>query len=142
MLPAGTPYKNPGGRWSKFKTYSVWQRTCEIWSFAFSFAWKYLLVNQAWTYKGGKKGMTPEAISARKKELAIWLREGLVKLGVSGGGWVAVGVGWVAAGWQLAVWWLGNERVCGGSGWGGRLAALGGSLRRWVRWVLGWVLGM
>jgi hypothetical protein len=22
---AGTPYKNPGGRWSKFKTYSVWQ---------------------------------------------------------------------------------------------------------------------
>lgn len=25
--------------------------------------------------------MTPEAVSARKKELAIWLREGLVKLG-------------------------------------------------------------
>lgn len=25
--------------------------------------------------------MTPAAVSARKKELAIWLREGLVKLG-------------------------------------------------------------
>ncbi|KAI8469667.1 MAG: ABC1 family-domain-containing protein [Monoraphidium minutum] len=78
---AGTPYKNPGGRWSKFKTYSVWQRTFEIWTFAFSFAWKYAKLNQGWTYKGGKKGMTPEAVSARKQELAVWLREGLVKLG-------------------------------------------------------------
>ncbi|KIZ00621.1 Uncharacterized protein MNEG_7339 [Monoraphidium neglectum] len=78
---AGTPYKNPGGRWSKFKTYSVWQRTCEIWGFAFAFAVKYFLLGQAWTYKGGKKGMTAEAVSARKSELAVWLREGLVKLG-------------------------------------------------------------
>lgn len=76
---AGTPYKNPGGRWSKFRTYSTFQRTTEIWSFAFSFAWKYFLLNQKWTY--GKTGMTTEAVSARKKELAIWLREGLVKLG-------------------------------------------------------------
>ncbi|EFJ49735.1 hypothetical protein VOLCADRAFT_104180 [Volvox carteri f. nagariensis] len=76
---AGTPYSNPGGRWSQFKTYSVFQRTFEIWSFAFQFAWRYVLLNQKFTY--GKEGMVPEAVSARKKELAIWLREGLVRLG-------------------------------------------------------------
>ena len=80
---AGTPYANPGGNWSKFKSYGVLQRTIQIWAFAFAFAWKYFLLGQGWTYKGGKKGMTPEAVSARKSELAVWLREGLVKLGVS-----------------------------------------------------------
>ena len=55
------------------------QRTFQIWSFAFQFAWRYLLLNQKFTY--GKEGMTKEAVSARKKELAIWLREGLVRLG-------------------------------------------------------------
>lgn len=55
------------------------QRTYEIWSFAFQFAWRYALLGQKWSY--GKAGMTPEAVSARKKELAVWLREGLVKLG-------------------------------------------------------------
>ncbi|KAG2495073.1 hypothetical protein HYH03_006684 [Edaphochlamys debaryana] len=76
---AGTPYANPGGRWSKFKSYSTFQRTLEIWGFAFQFAWKYVLLGQKWTY--GKEGMTPEAVSARKRELAVWLREGLVRLG-------------------------------------------------------------
>lgn len=75
----GTPYKAPGGRWSKFKQYSVWQRTFEIWAFAIQFAWKYVLLGQKWTY--GKEGMTPPAVSARKSSLAVWLREGLVKLG-------------------------------------------------------------
>ncbi|WIA38180.1 hypothetical protein OEZ86_001530 [Tetradesmus obliquus] len=78
---AGTPYKAPGGNWSKFKTYSVWQRTCEIWAFAFSFAWRYFLLNQKWTYPKKQGGMTPAAVSARKSELAVWLREGLVRLG-------------------------------------------------------------
>lgn len=76
---AGTPYKNPGGRWSQFRTYSVWQRTCEIWTFAFQFAIKYILLGKKFTY--GKEGMTKEAVSQKKKDLAIWLREGLVKLG-------------------------------------------------------------
>eukprot|EP00879_Flechtneria_rotunda_P032356 GHRR01035548.1.p1 GENE.GHRR01035548.1~~GHRR01035548.1.p1 ORF type:complete len:620 (+),score=233.11 GHRR01035548.1:197-2056(+) len=78
---AGTPYKAPGGNWSKFKQYSVWQRTCEIWAFAFTFAWRYFLLNQKWTYPKSKGGMTPAAVSARKTQLAVWLREGLVKLG-------------------------------------------------------------
>jgi len=59
----------------------VLQRTCEIWGFAFSFAWRYFLLNQKWTYPKKAGGMTPEAVSARKRELAVWLREGLVKLG-------------------------------------------------------------
>lgn len=75
----GTPYKEPGGRWGRFKTYSTFQRTWEIWSFAFKFFFKLWLVNQKWTYK--KNGMTEEAVKDRKRELAMWLREGLVKLG-------------------------------------------------------------
>jgi hypothetical protein len=92
---AGTPYSNPGGRWSKFKSYGVWQRTFEIWGFAFSFAFKYALLKAPFTYKGGRKGMTPEAMSKRKQELAEWLREGLVKLGVRGGARGAGGSGLV-----------------------------------------------
>lgn len=75
---AGTPYKEPGGRWSKFKSYSTFQRTWEIWSFAFVFFFKLWKVNQKWSYKGG---MTDAKVSERKGELAAWLREGLVRLG-------------------------------------------------------------
>lgn len=78
---AGTPYRSPGGRWSKFKSYSTFQRTFEIWSFAITFFFKLWLLNQKWTYKKKNGGMTDAAVSARKSELAIWLREGLVRLG-------------------------------------------------------------
>lgn len=74
----GTPYKEPGGRWGKFKSYSTFQRTWEIWSFAFTFFFKLWLVNQRWSYRGGA---TDERVAARKAELAVWLREGLVRLG-------------------------------------------------------------
>eukprot|EP01026_Neomeris_dumetosa_P042729 TRINITY_DN3566_c0_g1_i1.p1 TRINITY_DN3566_c0_g1~~TRINITY_DN3566_c0_g1_i1.p1 ORF type:complete len:781 (-),score=139.88 TRINITY_DN3566_c0_g1_i1:491-2833(-) len=67
------------GRWKQFKGYSVWRRTLEIWIFAFRFAFKYWLLGKKWTY--GKEGMTEENKSKRKSELALWLREGLVKLG-------------------------------------------------------------
>lgn len=73
------PYKEPGGRWGRFKSYSTLQRTWEIWSFAFSFFFKLWLVNQKWAY--GKSGMTQAAVKSRKEALAIWLREGLVRLG-------------------------------------------------------------
>lgn len=46
------------------------QRTCEIWAFALSFAWKYFLLGRKWTYKKKEGGMTPAAVSQRKKELA------------------------------------------------------------------------
>lgn len=69
----------PGGKWNRFKTYSVLQRTLEIWKFAFTFLFKNWLLGRKWSY--GKEGMTPERISARKTELAIWLRNGLLRLG-------------------------------------------------------------
>mmetsp|Transcript_28522 Transcript_28522/g.80465 ORF Transcript_28522/g.80465 Transcript_28522/m.80465 type:complete len:788 (-) Transcript_28522:52-2415(-) len=78
--PSGkTPYTNPGGKWNQFKSYGVLQRTLQIWSFAIKFAFKYVLLGKKFTY--GKEGMTPAALSARKSELAVWLREELVKLG-------------------------------------------------------------
>lgn len=76
---AKTPYRNPGGRWNKSKGYGVIQRTLQIWSFAVTFAFKYVLLGKKFTY--GKGGMTPVAISERKQKLAVWLREELVKLG-------------------------------------------------------------
>jgi hypothetical protein len=60
------------------------QRTCEIWAFALSFAWKYFLLNQKWTYKKKEGGMIPQAISARKKELAGTR----CSQGVGGAGWL------------------------------------------------------
>ncbi|MEW5313718.1 MAG: hypothetical protein WDW38_005259 [Sanguina aurantia] len=79
LTAAGTPYSNPGGKWSQFKSYSTFQRSIQIWGFAIQFAWKYALLSKKFTY--GKMGMLPELVSARKRELAVWLREGLVKLG-------------------------------------------------------------
>lgn len=46
------------------------QRTCEIWAFALSFAWKYFLLNKKWTYPKKQGGMTTQAVTERKKELA------------------------------------------------------------------------
>ena len=73
------PYREPGGRWGRFKSYSTFQRTWEIWTFAATFFFKLWLVNQKFSYKKG--GMTDEAVSAKKSALAVWLREGLVRLG-------------------------------------------------------------
>ena len=76
-----TPYKEPGGRWGRFKSYSTFQRTWEIWTFAATFFFKLWLVNQKFSYKKNAGGMTEEAVSAKKAALAAWLREGLVRLG-------------------------------------------------------------
>ncbi len=75
------PYKEPGGRWGRFKSYSTFQRTWEIWTFAATFFFKLWLVNQKFSYKKSEGGMTDKAMSAKKSALAVWLREGLVKLG-------------------------------------------------------------
>jgi len=42
----------PGGRWSRFKTYSTIQRTLEIWGFVVNFIFKAWLDNQKFSYKG------------------------------------------------------------------------------------------
>ena len=48
-----TPYSAPGGRWSSFRSYSVWQRSFMIWGFAFRFFFKLWLSGKKFSY--GKK---------------------------------------------------------------------------------------
>ncbi|OEL15513.1 hypothetical protein BAE44_0023470 [Dichanthelium oligosanthes] len=68
----------PGGRWNRFKTYSTIQRTLEIWGFVFTFIFKAWLNNQKFTYRGG---MTEEKKIMRRKVLAKWLKESILRLG-------------------------------------------------------------
>ncbi|KAJ0988355.1 hypothetical protein J5N97_006711 [Dioscorea zingiberensis] len=68
----------PGGRWNRFKTYSTIQRTLEIWGFVFAFLFKAWLNNQKFSYKGG---MTEEKKILRRKDLAKWLKESILRLG-------------------------------------------------------------
>ncbi|KAL5984152.1 Protein ACTIVITY OF BC1 COMPLEX KINASE 8, chloroplastic [Asimina triloba] len=68
----------PGGRWNRFKTYSTIQRTLEIWGFVFTFLFKSWLNNQKFTYRGG---VTEEKKVERRKALAKWLKESILRLG-------------------------------------------------------------
>lgn len=68
----------PGRRWNKFKTYSTIQRTLEIWGFVVSFLIKAWLNNRKFMYPGG---MTEEKKKSKRKVLAKWLKEGLLRLG-------------------------------------------------------------
>ncbi|XP_045826779.1 protein ACTIVITY OF BC1 COMPLEX KINASE 8, chloroplastic-like [Trifolium pratense] len=68
----------PGGRWSRFKTYSTIQRTLEIWGFVITFIFKSWLNRQKFSYKGG---MTEEKKTFRRKTLAKWLKESILRLG-------------------------------------------------------------
>ncbi|OVA13665.1 UbiB domain [Macleaya cordata] len=68
----------PGGRWNKFKTYSTIQRTLEIWGFVLTFLFKAWLNNQKFSYRGG---MTEEKKTLRRKTLAKWLKESILRLG-------------------------------------------------------------
>ncbi|KAL2652860.1 hypothetical protein R1flu_020988 [Riccia fluitans] len=68
----------PGGRWNRFKTYSTIQRTLEIWGFVVAFLFKWWLIKQKFMYKGGK---TEEKVKEKRRALAKWLKEGLLRLG-------------------------------------------------------------
>ncbi|KAE8663675.1 BES1/BZR1-like protein 2-like [Hibiscus syriacus] len=68
----------PGGRWSRFKTYSTIQRTLEIWGFVLTFIFKAWLNNQKFSYRGG---MTEEKKVLKRKALAKWLKESILRLG-------------------------------------------------------------
>lgn len=46
LTAAGTPYVQPGGQWSRFKTYSTFQRTWDIWRFGLVFFFKLWSINQ------------------------------------------------------------------------------------------------
>ncbi|KAL2342996.1 hypothetical protein Fmac_004281 [Flemingia macrophylla] len=68
----------PGGRWSRFKTYSMIQRTLEIWGFVITFIFKSWLNSRKFSYRGG---MTEEKKVLRRKVLAKWLKESILRLG-------------------------------------------------------------
>lgn len=68
----------PGGRWNRFKTYSTIQRTCEIWGFVITFLFKAWFNNQKFAYRGG---MTEQKKVQRRKILAKWLKESILRLG-------------------------------------------------------------
>ncbi|KAM7529223.1 hypothetical protein LguiB_032633 [Lonicera macranthoides] len=68
----------PGGRWNRFKTYSTIQRTLEIWGFVLTFLFKAWLNNQKFAYRGG---MTEEKKTQKRKALAKWLKESILRLG-------------------------------------------------------------
>ncbi|XP_065873620.1 protein ACTIVITY OF BC1 COMPLEX KINASE 8, chloroplastic [Euphorbia lathyris] len=68
----------PGGRWSRFKTYSTIQRTLEIWGFVITFAFRVWFNNQKFSYKGG---MTEKKKVLKRKALAKWLKENILRLG-------------------------------------------------------------
>ncbi|XP_020180058.1 protein ACTIVITY OF BC1 COMPLEX KINASE 8, chloroplastic isoform X1 [Aegilops tauschii subsp. strangulata] len=67
----------PGGRWNRFKTYSTIQRTLEIWGSVFAFIFKASL--DADELPAG--GMTEEKRVMRRKVLAKWLKESILRLG-------------------------------------------------------------
>lgn len=67
-----------GGQWNKFKTYSTIQRSLEIWGFVITFLFKAWVNNQKFIYKGG---ITEEKKKEKRRVLAKWLKEGLLKLG-------------------------------------------------------------
>ncbi|KAL1569588.1 Protein ACTIVITY OF BC1 COMPLEX KINASE 8, chloroplastic [Salvia divinorum] len=68
----------PGGRWSRFKTYSTIQRTLEIWGFVLTFIFRVWLNNQKFSYRGG---MTEQKRVQRRRVLAKWLKENILRLG-------------------------------------------------------------
>lgn len=68
----------PGGRWGRFKTYSTIQRTLEIWGFVLKFIFKAWLNNQKFSYRGG---MTEPKKVLKRKALAKWLKESILRLG-------------------------------------------------------------
>ncbi|KAK6118404.1 hypothetical protein DH2020_047821 [Rehmannia glutinosa] len=74
----------PGGRWSRFKTYSTIQRTLEIWGFVLSFIFKAWLNNQKFSYRGRflRTGtVLDEIIITIGKKLKKWLKENILRLG-------------------------------------------------------------
>eukprot|EP00249_Psilotum_nudum_P015268 c25233_g1_i1 orf=941-3481(-) len=68
----------PVGQWNRFKAYSTIQRSIEIWSFVIVFLLKTWLINRKFVYRGG---MTEEKMKGRRKSLAKWLKDGILRLG-------------------------------------------------------------
>ncbi|KAJ6774964.1 ABC TRANSPORTER-LIKE PROTEIN [Salix purpurea] len=68
----------PGGRWSRFKTYSTIQRTLEIWGFVLTFFFKAWLNSQKFSYRGG---VTEEKKSCKEESPCQVVKGKHIKIG-------------------------------------------------------------
>jgi predicted unusual protein kinase regulating ubiquinone biosynthesis (AarF/ABC1/UbiB family) len=70
-------YSNKSYRWNK-ENYSSKRRYVDIWSFVLTLMFRLWLYNKAWSYSGG---VTDVKKAARRKVLAIWIRNTFLDLG-------------------------------------------------------------
>ena len=73
----GNPYTDKAYRWNR-DNYSRQRRYIDIWAFVLKLIGARWLYTKAWSYRDG---MTDDHKSARRKALAIWIRETLLDLG-------------------------------------------------------------
>ncbi|HSM80598.1 MAG TPA: AarF/ABC1/UbiB kinase family protein [Nodosilinea sp.] len=71
------PFGQEAYRWNRGR-YSRQRRFVDIWSFVLRLLWARWLYGKAWSYGGT---ITPEAQTARRRQLAVWIRETLLDLG-------------------------------------------------------------
>ncbi|MEN9258284.1 MAG: AarF/ABC1/UbiB kinase family protein [Gloeomargarita sp. SRBZ-1_bins_9] len=64
-------------RWNR-EHYSRWRRTVDIWLFVLRFLAAQWWYEKSWSYPGGP---TPEKRAARRRRIAVWVRESLLDLG-------------------------------------------------------------
>lgn len=70
-------YSSDSYRWNR-KRYSRTRRTVDIWSFVFRFLSARWMYGKRWSYRQGR---TPEALTARRRKQAIWIRDTFLDLG-------------------------------------------------------------
>jgi predicted unusual protein kinase regulating ubiquinone biosynthesis (AarF/ABC1/UbiB family) len=80
LSPQAAPiaFKQKAYRWNR-RHYSRSRRYVDIWRFVLQLVTARWLYGKAWSYKG--RTITPEKQAARRRRLAIWIRETLLDLG-------------------------------------------------------------
>lgn len=70
-------YTDKAYRWNR-ENYSSRRRFVDIWSFVLTLLYRLWLYNKSWSYAGG---VTEAKQAARRKVLAVWIRNTLLDLG-------------------------------------------------------------
>lgn len=70
-------YSDKAYRWNR-ENYSRRQRFIDVWTFVLRLLYERWLYKKAWSYR---RGMTAPATAARRRRLAIWIRETMLNLG-------------------------------------------------------------
>ncbi|KAK9804460.1 hypothetical protein WJX73_004145 [Symbiochloris irregularis] len=79
-MPDATPNNlrvDESFRWAR-DDYSKTRRSVDIWAFALTLRARTFLLDQAWSYPGGK---TDERLRKRRRKLAAWARDSMLALG-------------------------------------------------------------